>query len=718
MPQEEIISYLPSPFVPSTSFSGGESFYTIRGKNLWLRSKSSDQMYARAYRGSRDINEPIPIKTLTGTVAWNVGGTLLSGTGTLFLSELRVGQFVIVDTNTTNPTTSEMFVITAVDTDFNAQVSRPFTTTATGTTRVARVLPIIYPLGTLRATQIKGNSVKFPKGHLLGVGDGELLLNGQPLLNPFLLTEKPRYAIYNPVTNRYNQIDYGMTLLTTTPLFSAAEGAAGAKNMFAGDYGIRVVASSTDTGGYSNPSANVKVTITANKKIRITFLAPMNTADGQDAYDIYVTKYQSTTAAPSNAILGPHFLLERVTAAQLATENGVANGTVAGLFHDIEYSDAEISASNQILTFDNFPPVDAEFVDVINFTPIFFSCLGKASPSRPTGTSPGSVVISGKPDNPEAVFLNKSVSTAQGDTILGVLSVRGRFWLLCENSLQAVILTGVDAAPITCRSFWDAGFRNPYNAKFVKDYIFAHSTNGFLRSIGVGDESSVDFEFSSPVDDYTTNWLTAHVLVGYCPKNKAVCYFFSGYDRSTGYWKTLVLPFLPNQSFWNPPIVLEKANQDFIVSGVATVGQALYFLAGGRKSDNSFQVKTYEFDAPDGIQLECALAWTYSDFGAENSPSQVVGVASLIGNVDDAKLEIHGIDESGVYDLTALENGHNNTDLTIVLGSTPGLGRIREKRQTIKSFSKFSPRISFKSTNGASRLDELNLLISSNSSRK
>jgi sulfate adenylyltransferase subunit 1 (EFTu-like GTPase family) len=39
----------------------------------------------------------------------------------------------------------------------------------------------MYTLGQKRATQIRGNTVKFARGHYLGVGDGTFKLNGQDL---------------------------------------------------------------------------------------------------------------------------------------------------------------------------------------------------------------------------------------------------------------------------------------------------------------------------------------------------------------------------------------------------------------------------------------------------------------------------------------------------------------------------------------------------------
>jgi hypothetical protein len=83
--------------------------------------------------------------------------------------------------------------------------------------------------------------------------------------------------------------------------------------------------------------------------------------------------------------------------------------------------------------------------------------------------------------------------------------------------------------------------------------------------------------------------------------------------------------------------------QDFIVSGVAMVGQSMYFLAGGVTNSGTVDVRTYEFDSADGIPLDCYIAWAYSDLGDEDTPQEIFGVASAIGNFTNPKVEIHGV---------------------------------------------------------------------------
>lgn len=938
---ETLLKFGPAPFAPSISYGGSEPSYSIRGQNLWLKSKTQETMYAKAYKGSLDIGEPVDILDI-GTVSWDNTDDPFQIVGTNFLANLRAGSFVLI----TDTGFSHFGVILEVVSDTEALISKPFSDIQSG--KDACVLPIMYPLGTKRATQIRGNSTKYPGGHYLGVGQGELRLNGKPLNirqsikltvigtvgaggagnitvtvtadgmtgNPnavvvavanndtativagkiaaalkldadvnaffyitsngadvyliaktgtandvtmnaayvnttasgltavptatqvtaggtFQLSKTPKYALYDPITNSYTDEGYGVSLppeaLPSNPLITLASPAGGIKKMQAGDYGVRVFAMSDPriggTGGYSNPSENYTVTIVADDKIEITFNKPMSIETGQNAWGIALAKYEDSTAATNNSKTGPWYVYKVVNSAELATENTVTDGTVTGLKHTFEFADGELEANPVLLSFDNFLPYECEYVDLIasenGYTPVFFSSLGRRTATQLAGTSPGPALVVGKPDNPEGVMRDKAVSTFQGDTILGIISVRGRHWLICEASLQTAVLTGVPAAPMTIRSFWDNGFRNPYNVKFIKDYVFGHSTAGFIRSIGVGDTSDIDFEFSLPVDDYTFDWETPQVITDADPKNKAACFFYSGIHKESGYYVTLVLPFLPNQNIWNPPILLSARGQvetntvvgtagattnipvtvtapgmtgspkvvnvavtngdsasvaagkirtaldgdvdvsafftvggsgasyslsvidraareatmnvghgaitgiaasatsveswatvqDFIVSGTAAVGQKLYFLAGGRKADDTVSVRTYEFDAEDGIPVECYMAWAYTELNSEDVPMAIKGVASLIGCVDDAKVEIHTITEDGVVDLPSLETGHNDPLKTVVLGSRSPVGRIREKRQNMDQASKLTARLSFDSTDGSGRFDELNLII-------
>lgn len=497
--------------------------------------------------------------------------------------------------------------------------------------------------------------------------------------------------------------------------------------MRAGGYNVRVCSKSTSTLGFSQPSNVIApVTLTAGQMIKIVFNSAMHS--DQDAYDVYCSPFEdNSTTTIESRYMGPWFLVRTVTAAEMV-DNTYTTGRAAGASIAISFSDAEISANNKLLSFDNFAPKPAEFVDLINGIPLYFSCLGEGNNTTTTaakteGTSPGPVAIPSKPSNPEAVFLNKAITTAGGDTIIGEFNAKARIYVLCQNSLQTLVLTTLDEEPIAFRSLWNSGFRNPYNVAFVKEYLYGFSTQKFVRSVAGGDDSAMEFEFASDVRDYTSAWETGHVLVGYDPKNRAVVYFYTAAERRNGYWVTIALPFLLDKQIWSTPIILQKSDQDFIVSGVTTIGQELTFLAGGRTSGGSISVGTYVFDGGDSESKSWYLAWNYSDDGFELHSKTIKGLTftGRLTSVGSSIFQLHGLREQSsqdTFDFTSLADGTNYT-ATYTLASTGGF--ISRKKYIFGDWNAtplYTVRISGVYTTQVDRLDEVAIKVEVNNSER
>lgn len=782
MPEPFIKSYTPQPYVPTTALTGGEQPLTLRGEGMWLRIGRWGSIYAEGYAGNQDLSETIATKTLTGTFAWTSSDTNIVGTGTAFITELHLGSFVFADGGAG---ATELFVVEKIVSNTSFICSRPAKNSGTGKT--AYVLPVIWAVETDRGTAIRGNVLRYFKGHYLGVGDGTFRVNGAALNATLTLSKTPQFALYDKATGLFTQDDVGIdkpttpitltavTRLTITgataaspiSITSAAHGlATGTKvpiagiigvpeangtfiitntgvNTFtlngttgtgayvsggfvfpsvmrAGDYNIRIANKSTTTKGFSQLSDVIApVTLTVNQSIRVTFNTAM--LMDQDADDIYATPFEDNSTTTIEArFMGPWYLLNgtdtspdcTVTASDLI-DGSHATGRETGTSYVFSYSDAEIQTSTKIATFDNFTPVDAEFVDLINGFPIYFSCQGKNEASK-TSTSPGPAAVPSKPSNPEAVFLDKTITTAGGDTIIGEFNAKSRIYVLGQNTLQTLILTTVDIEPITFRSLWNAGFRNPYNVTFVKEYLYGFSTQNIVRSVAGGDDSAMEFEFAADVRDLVNTWPTGHVLVAYDPKNRAVCFFYAAAERRSGYWVTIVLPFLLDKQVWSLPIVLKKTNQDFIVSGVATIGRDLTFLAGGRTSGGAITVGTYIFDGGDSETKDWYMAPNYSDDDAELSPKTIKG-HSFTGRFAsaDTKLQLHAVRPEGSFNLTALESGISPAQ-EVAIGATSGIQRKRFKTEDWGSFSLYTPRISGSYTTVPDRLDELVLKVTVN----
>ena len=874
-------SYRPAPYVPSISMGGDEEPILLRAENMWLRSSRFGNPYAESFTGNLDLSETIATKTLTGTLAWDSTTKVVTGTGTAFLSEVRLGSFILGDGGAG---LTELLVVEKVTSNTSITISKKPTATATGKT--GYVLPVIFPVGSDRGTCISGNVLQFPTGHYLGVGDGTFRVNGTAITTvgktfvdanvttgtdniaitghgfssgqqvtltstgtlpaglstntiyyvlrqdtdniklsatlggaavditaaagggthtvttgtgssgTYGLSKFPQFALYDAAAGTYTQNDVGIdrpsaaitiaavtvtnaiasstdatpivvttasahglyngqeitikdhttntnangawtvTRLTATTFslngsVGTGGGAGGAtgtisgglSQMRAGDYNIRVCAKNTTTLGFSQPSDVIaQVTLTAGQAIQITFNSAMLT--DQDAYDIYGTPFEDNSTATIEArFMGPWFLAKTVTASQLISATPSATtGRESGATYILSYADAEIQTATQVMTFNNFPPVKSEFVDLINGIPIYFSCMGKGNTSNMTGTSPGPAAIPSKPSNPEAIFTNKTITTAGGDYIIGEFNAKSRIFVLGQNTLQTLILTTLDEEPITFRSLWSAGFRNPYNVAFVKEYLYGDSTQGVLRSVAGGDDTAIEFEFASDMRDIFVDEPCGHKLVAYDPKNKAMCFFYSAAERRSGYWVTIVRPFLIEKGIWNPPIVLRKTNTDFIVSGVATVGNQLVFLAGGRTSGGSISVGTYVFDGGDSETKDWYMAWNYSDDGAELNAKTIKGFTAT-GKFASAStaFKVYGLRKQGNYDtfdLASLADG-TNSSASFTMNTTGGyFARQRFKFGDWGGYPLYAIRVSGSTTTVADRLDEIVVKVDVNNSER
>jgi hypothetical protein len=228
----------------------------------------------------------------------------------------------------------------------------------------------------------------------------------------------------------------------------------------------------------------------------------------------------------------------------------------------------------------------------------------------------------------------------------------------------------------------------------------------------------MEFEFASDIRDYIVDWETGHVLVGYCPKNRAVVYFYAAAERRSGYWVTIALPFLLDKQVWNPPIILKKTNTDFIVSGVATVGQQLTFLAGGRTSGGSISVGTYVFDGGDSEDKSWYLAWNYTDDGQELNPKTIKGMAvtGRFASSSDTKAKVYGVEIDGSFDFTSLAAG-TNAQFEYSFGTTSGsIVRKRYRYADAGSYPLYTIRMEGVYSTTADRLDELAVKVEVNNS--
>jgi len=602
--------------------------------------KGTDPLtYVQCYSGSAapDPAEIIATSALTGTVAIASGSPTVTGTGTVFLSELNPGQMVgIVDPAT--HTNSLMAVKQVVsDTSYIAWGSA----SANASNLTANRYPVIFAVGQNRGTQIFGNTIQLDKGTLLSCGQGTFRLNGVALSSSLAVTRAPKISLYDSGAGTYTNFTLGMA---TSVAPTAAAVAGGTKGMQAGNYSIVIAPARTQTLGYNNPSPKVVVTIATNDKVNLTFPA-MDTTNGQNAWNVYVTRYADTQGSDLNYLEGPWFFLDQYT------------GNTAGFTQVIEWLDAEVEGSYTI-TFNNDPPVAANFVQGLNNVPVFISCQGT------NGSSPGPFIFPSKPGNIEAAPTDIAFASSPPETIVGAVSAAGRIYLLTTNHLEIAQGTNDDTVPVLIQPFWSVGFANANQLVFVNDTLYGHSVQGPARSTPQGVSGTEEFDFAAKVSEITDTWNPGHVLVAYDPQNNAVCYFHSADSlNDDGFWTTKILLFGLRQNDWIGQVTLTNTQKDMIVTSAATIGNMLYFLEGGRFSGDIVSIATAGFDVTDNsLGIHWFVAPPFSDYDDELRSHVVKRVRVTMSSIGGS-VGVFGAQSGESIPVTALEDG-NSSSLT------------------------------------------------------
>lgn len=560
------------PYVPTTSRAGDEANVIFRKSNLITRSRNS-RFYEECYSGEGNLNEDLAAVQITGTLDLTLDSATVTGNGTLFTSELHLGQRVCaIPVDNSN---SWLLVVRRIIDDTHMIVWQAPDASAAAVNGWR--MPRLYAVNDQRGVSLTGNVLKLDKGSFLGVGSGTFFLNGQPLPGVSLvLTRHPTLALYDATTGTYTVFPLGMDT-PVAPTLMAVGG--GTKGMQAGNYSIVLTPNRLETDGYNNPSPRADVTISTGDMIAITFPAA-DSANGQNAWGIWVTTFADTLGADLNYLNGPwHFLIQ-------VSEADVAAG---GRTLNYEWLDAEVE-TNEIVSFNNDEPTDAEFVEEMNAIPVYISCQGQGNVVHPEATSPGPFIVPAKPNNIEAAPLDLAFSSSPPETILGAVMAQGRIYLLTINKLQIAQSTPSDAVPIIIRPFWHDGFANPDQLVFVNGTLYGFPVAGPSRSVGDGDEIVAERDWAEDVAEIvlgdresTAGWNPGQVLVGYDPFDDLVAFIHSADHRNTaGFWTTRILGFGISQNFWVTDILISSDTQDSIVSGVATIGDRMELLIGGR----------------------------------------------------------------------------------------------------------------------------------------
>lgn len=557
--------------MPTTPRSGNQGDTIFRVESMALRGLDEHE-YWEVIAGERNLDQDAPLVALTGTLDLVDGDPTILGTGTLFLSELHIGQFVVV----IDTTPTQVLVVKRIvsDTEYVSWIPPDQTVS----TQTGYRMSVLGTVNQDHFTMLWGNLIRLDKGSILCVGNGAVRINGVGLPGTALTaTPEPKIAVYDSVTGNFSVYTLGMAM-PVPPTLAAVGG--GVKGMQAGSYSLVITPGRTQTAGYNNPSLRADVTIALNDQIQITFPA-MDTANGQDSWDVWVTPFSATLGADLNYLNGPWFYYITFDSTQVSPAGGV--GT-------IEYLDAEIEV-NEIVSFDNDPPPQASRIELLNFTPVW---IGGRGPSYTRGIvttedpSPGPFIMPAKPNNIEAAPVEIQFASSPPETLIGSVPAQGRIYLLTPNHLEIAQATPDQRVPILIRPFWRDGFSNPYQLVFVNGNLYGFTLAGPTRSVGDGDEIEAEKRWAAAVTEITDPWAqysAGHVLVAYSPSKDAICFFHAADALNVyGYWTTKMLMYGLPQQKWIGSRTISRPDADSIVSGVTTVGEKLLLTMGGRKA--------------------------------------------------------------------------------------------------------------------------------------
>jgi hypothetical protein len=409
-----------------------------------------------------------------------------------------------------------------------------------------------------------------------------------------------------------------------------------------------------------------------------------------------------------------------------------------GLFdnNDVAYFEYLDTETGNIASGDNNRPPECEWIIEFANQLFFISTYGNVTATNAFGTSLGNFVVPGKSANREAAPARWRVTVE--DTITGFAKGIGRLFCLTPTGLPFITptgrtelarLTGVPLdLPFVSRPFWTKGGVSPYNITVIQGDVYGYSGNMPLRSPSQNGEQSAPFEIGRPIMNLLRNVRDTetptvyrdipdgHVLTVHDPKNNQFILILSAVRKNAqGYWESEIIPLdlSTNPPHWQPKVLLTSTTRDMIVSGAAIINNRLEYLAGGRVSGGTFQMKTYRYDERLGSgSIPWSVAFQPTD-GGEESRAKFIRSFRATGRLSTPIVQVHGTDwDTQSIDEVDIERGLNSLSGNISLTDTGGLRkRSFRKKHYIKDLALFTVRISGTwvdtGTNVVDTLDEL-----------
>ena len=317
--------------------------------------------------------------------------------------------------------------------------------------------------------------------------------------------------------------------------------------------------------------------------------------EGQTAWYVWASK-----ALTGQGVRGPWYLLDEYT-------------TVTPSMVNLEWRDEELG---ELLNDNNYPPPKALSVCSLDDLLIFGSCYGAPdSAGEPTAPGPGFAV--GKPFNPEGFPPSASAFVTPAEDVRGVHVGNSRMYIITKNRQHIGTLTGGDKTPLVIRPYWQAGGSHRGSGVMCGDVFYASVGDAIIRSVTGQD---VDSGFSARVKSVLSPFIPARTFLGYDPRNQWMVVFHSqDYLDVRGKYITKALSFNLKTEKWNTPCILgDGVTDDFVVCGVCTIGERLYFIT----TDG----KVWLWD--EGVQtIIGTLGTNFHDFGGSQYTKTIRRVA-------------------------------------------------------------------------------------------
>lgn len=413
-----------------------------------------------------------------------------------------------------------------------------------------------------------------------------------------------------------------------------------------GSVSVKITRNRTTTGAESNASVATNIIAGNSQMIRISSWPAALT--NQDGWGIYATD-------PGFSTFGPWY-----------HRKDILNSDISGGNYDFDYyaSETDLIAA----PFDNFTPPAATHVCSLGSCLILLGTFGGA------GISPSKIGF------PEAFPPSYTRFLNPADSIVNVdgRSANGWLYVICKQSVQAVLLSGDDEGPVFGRSVWPfVGFLAPHAYAMNQSEIVGHASDGnFVISSGFNDPET---GFVRDVWPDVKNWNPASTVTGIDGKNNCIV-FANG---------TTAIPWMRWSSEgpkWSTPMTLPSA-----VKARINIGGQLYL----QLADNQL----YSWDQGSGGAWEVVPAslgdgnslYTLEGWRTTADPNGGTITSNLYGNKTGAidlttVLESQSLTGTGqkVYPRTKVNVkgvrqfcvGHSGTGAGVRLGQTVFMGAI------------------------------------------